>query len=339
MSHRSTPQTAAQTIERLESGRLCRGAAISSVAMAVPSTIVSNAPIATRLGVDEAWIRARTGVCERRIAEPHERVADFATEAAVKALAAGDCDPASVDVLLVATMTAEDITPNVAPVVADRAGLTSAFCADVGAACTGWLTGLQSAASQVESGRAEHVLVVGADLLSRVTDPDDRATAALFADGAGAALVKAHDGETRVGPVVLGTDPAGAPWIYAHRPEGVIRMHGRETFAAAVDHLVNATHAAIGAAGLALDDIDLFVYHQGNMRIIKTVGERLGLPAERVAVCIDRYGNTSAATIPMALADAMQTGKLRRDDKILLGAFGAGFTWGAAVLEWGAPDG
>ncbi|HVQ57292.1 MAG TPA: beta-ketoacyl-ACP synthase 3 [Solirubrobacterales bacterium] len=316
-----------------------RGAAVSAAAMAVPSQVVSNGPIAARIGVEESWIRSRTGIRERRIAAPHERVADFAADAVRGTLATAGCDPASIDVLFVATMTAEDITPNVAPVVAGRAGLTSAFCADVGAACTGWLTALQSAVSQVEAGRVERALVVGADLLSRVTDPDDRATAALFADGAGAVLVQACEGESRVGPVVLGTDPTGASWFYARRPENVIRMRGRETFAAAVDSLVGATRAAIEAADLELDDIDLFAYHQGNLRIIKAVGERLCLPPERVAVCIDRFGNTSAATIPMALADAERSGKLNRDDKVLLGAFGAGLTWGAAVLDWGVPDG
>jgi len=316
-----------------------RGAAISNVAMAVPGRVVPNKPIADRLGVDEAWILSRTGVAERRIADPSQRVADLASEATVKVLEAAGCDPSSIDVLLVATMTAEDITPNVAPVVADRVGLNSAACADVGAACTGWLTALQMAASQIEANRAERVLVVGADLLSRVTDPDDRSTAGLFADGAAAALVQAHAGETRVGPVVLGTNPSGADWIYARRPEGVIRMRGRETFAAAVDHLVDATRSAISAVNLTLDDIDLFVYHQGNGRIIKAVGERLALAADRVVVCIDRYGNTSAATIPIALADVAGTGGLKQDQKVLLGAFGAGFTWGATVVEWGTPDG
>ncbi len=331
-------QTVTDAVERQDQTRFCRGAAITSVGMAVPSKIVSNSTIAERLGVDDAWILARTGVRERRIADPHQRVADLAAEAATMALAEGDCDPRSVDVLLVATMTAEDIAPNVATMVAERVGLTSAFCVDLNAACTGWLVGLQFAVSQVESGRAERVLVVGADLLSRVTDPYDRATAALFADGAGAALVEAHDGKTRVGPVVLGGEPAGAQWIYARRPENILRMRGRETFAAAVDRLVEVTRAAISAAGLRLDDIDLFVYHQGNLRIIRAVGARLALPTERVAVCIDRFGNTSAATIPMALSDAVRAGRLRDNDKVLLGTFGAGFAWGAAVLEWGVGD-
>jgi len=315
-----------------------RGAAIGSVAMAVPAKVVSNAPIAERLGVDERWIRTRTGVRERRIAEPDESLVDFAAAAASKVLADAGCAPDQIDLLLVATMTADDITPNAAPLVAARAGLVSAAAADVGAACSGWLMGLQLAAGQVETGRAERVLVVGADLLSRLTDPDDRATAALFADGAAAVLVNAHEGSTRVGPVVLGTDPAGGPWIYARHSEGVIRMLGRETFAAAVDHLVAATHAATAAAEIELDDVDLFVYHQGNGRIIRAVGERLELPDERVAVCVDRFGNTSAATIPMALADAAEAGRLKDGDKVLLGAFGAGFTWGAAVVEWGTRD-
>jgi 3-oxoacyl-[acyl-carrier-protein] synthase III len=315
-----------------------RGAAIGAVAMAVPDKVVPNAPIAERLGVDERWIRTRTGVRERRIAEPSESLVDFAAAAAGEALASAGCAPERVDLVLVATMTADDITPNAAPLVAARLGLSSAAAADVGAACTGWLMALQLAASQLESGRAERALVVGADLLSRLTDPDDRATAALFADGAGAVLLCARKGGTRVGPIVLGTDPVGVPWIYARHHEGVIRMLGRETFAAAVAHLVAATHAATTAAGLELEEVDLFVYHQGNGRIIRAVGERLGLADDRVAVCVDRFGNTSAATIPMALADAADAGRLKEGDKVLLGAFGAGFTWGAAVVEWGMGD-
>jgi 3-oxoacyl-[acyl-carrier-protein] synthase III len=312
-----------------------RGSAIAAAGMAVPDHVVSNEPIAERLGVDDHWIRKRTGVVERRIAEPGTTCAGLAAEAAMYALRSAGCEPESVDLVLVATMTPDDITPNVAPVVVSLAGLGTAGSADVGAACTGWLAGVRLAAAQVETGRADRVLVIGADILSRVTDRDDRATAALFADGAGAVLVTPSDGAGRIGPVMLGTDPAGLPLIYAHHDEGVIRMRGGATFGAAVDHMAAATRSAVAAAGLDLGDVDLFAYHQANGRIIRAVGERLGLPEERVLFYVDRFGNTSAATIPIALAAAAADGLLTPGAKVLMGAFGAGFTWGAAVVEWG----
>jgi 3-oxoacyl-[acyl-carrier-protein] synthase-3 len=173
--------------------------------------------------------------------------------------------------------------------------------------------------------------------MSRVTDPSDRSTAAVFADGAGAVLVSSCAGRSRIGPVVLGTDPGGAELIYARHDEGVVRMQGAATFGAAVGHLVDATRAAVAAAGLTLDDVDLFAYHQANRRIINAVGERLGLDPERVLVCVDRYANTSAATIPMVLAEAGADGRLNDGALVLLATFGAGFTYGAAMVEWGMP--
>jgi 3-oxoacyl-[acyl-carrier-protein] synthase III len=314
---------------------VARGAMIDSVAMAVPEQVVTNQSIAARLGVDERWIESRTGVVQRRIARADETLVDLAADATTRALELAGCAPGDVDLLLVATMTAEDITPNAAPLIAKRADLCAAGAMDIGAACAGWLSGVRLAAGQVEAGRAQRVVVVGADLLSRVTDRDDRSTAALFADGAGAVLVSVCEGASRIGPVVLGTDPAGASWVYARRDEGVIRMRGHDTFKAAVSHLTSATHQALDAVGLGLEDIDLFVFHQGNGRIVRAVGERLGVSDERMAVCVDRFGNTSAASIPMALADAAEQGRLEAGARVLMGTFGAGFTWGAAVVEWG----
>jgi 3-oxoacyl-[acyl-carrier-protein] synthase III len=310
-----------------------RGATIAAVGMAVPSGIVSNAEIGARLGVDDAWIRKRTGVVERRVGGPDDSVASLAADAARAALGACACSGSQVDLVLVATMTPDRITPSVATEVIERLALTGAAGADVGAACTGWLSAVSYAAGLLEAGRSECALVIGADMLSRVTDPDDRSTAPLFADGAGAALI-VPDRQGRIGPIVLGTDPTGAPLIYARHDEGVIRMNGGGTFQAAVSHLVDATRAAADAAAVSLDDIDLFAYHQANGRILRAIAERLGLPDERLLVSIDRFGNTSAATIPMTLADAAQSGRLRRGARVLLGAFGAGFNWGATVVEW-----
>jgi 3-oxoacyl-[acyl-carrier-protein] synthase-3 len=181
--------------------------------------------------------------------------------------------------------------------------------------------------------------VIGADLLSRLTDPDDRSTAALFGDGAGAVVVSSTAVPGGVGPAILGADGARADLVTAGREEGVLRMKGHDTFRQAVDRLSEATLAAADAAGRSLADIDLFAYHQANTRILTAVGERLGLDADRVIDCIERYGNTSAATIPLALAEAEEAGRLGPGDTVLLAAFGGGLTWAATVIEWeGARD-
>jgi 3-oxoacyl-[acyl-carrier-protein] synthase III len=189
----------------------------------------------------------------------------------------------------------------------------------------------------VEGGRCEHVLVIGADVLSRWTDPADRGTAALFADGAGAVVVSpASDGSGVVGHIALHSDGTGAPAICTHGDDRIIRMQGHDTFKAAVQRLSESTLEAVEHAALELDDIGLFVYHQANARILAAVGERLGLDRARVIDSIDRYGNTSSATLPIAMADARERGMLEPGMNVVLAAFGAGFTWGAGVIQWGA---
>jgi len=304
--------------------------------MAVPERVVSNALISERLGVDEEWIAKRTGVRERRLAEPGERLTDLAAEAGAAAMARAGGEAADLDLVVVATMAPDELTPNAAPLVAGELGASGAGAFDVGAACTGFLSALSVGAAQIEAGRAETVLAIGADLLSRITDPGDRSTAGLLADGAGAALLRAA-GAGRVGPVVLGADGERADLITADYAQRVIHMNGHNTFRHAVARMSEATIRALAAAGHELSDVDLFVYHQANSRIIAAVGEQLELPAERVVDYVPRFGNTSAATIPMALALAEGEGRLSEGDTVLLAAFGAGLTWGATVVEWGVP--
>jgi 3-oxoacyl-[acyl-carrier-protein] synthase-3 len=239
------------------------------------------------------------------------------------------------DLVLVATTTADELLPNAAPLVAHAIGAHRAGAFDIGAACSGFLSALAVGTGQIEAGRAAAVLVIGADFMSRITDPTDRATAAVFADGAGAVVMLASDKAGGVGPVVLGSDGSGGENIVAERATGTIRMEGHETFRAAVAGLSLATCEAADAAGVELDEVDLFVYHQANGRILQAVAERLGLSSERVVDCIGSYGNTSAATLPLALAFSEHEGRLKAGDRVLLGAFGAGFTWGASVIEWG----
>jgi 3-oxoacyl-[acyl-carrier-protein] synthase-3 len=236
----------------------------------------------------------------------------------------------------VATTTPDEVMPAAAPQVAYGLGASRAGAFDVGAACTGFVSALAVGAAQIESGRARSAVVVGADFMSRITDPDDRSTAAVFADGAGAAVLTATDHPGRIGPIILGADGAGADHIFAARGEGRIRMRGHETFREAVARLSLATMQAIRAAELRQEEIDLFVYHQANGRILSAVGERLEVAPERVVDCIGEYGNTSAATLPLALAFSEREGRLGAGDRVLLAAFGAGFTWGATVVEWGA---
>jgi 3-oxoacyl-[acyl-carrier-protein] synthase-3 len=311
------------------------GAAIASVGVSLPETVVSSAAIEARLGLADDWIERRTGIRERRMAGPEERLDAHATLAASAALERAGVDPAKVDLVLVATTTSDELLPNAAPLVAYGLGATQAGAFDIGAACTGFLSALAAATAQIESGRVRCAVVVGADFMSRITDPTDRGTAAVFADGAGAVVLVATDESSRIGPVVLGCDGAGANHIYVGRTEALIRMQGHETFKEAVARLSDATVAAAGAAAVELDEINLFVYHQANGRILSAVAERLELPPERVVDCIGEYGNTSAATLPLALGFSDQQGRLQTGDRVLMGAFGAGFTWGATVVEWG----
>jgi 3-oxoacyl-[acyl-carrier-protein] synthase III len=218
--------------------------------------------------------------------------------------------------------------------VANALGAENAGAVDIGAACTGWLAALRLAAGQVETGRADRVLVIGAELLTRITDFDDPKTAMLFGDGAGAVLVGA-DGEGDIGPIVMAADGGLADRITASHDKRVLQMDGHSTYQVAVKRLSEATVAAVARAGLELDDIDLFVYHQANGRIISAVGQRLDLEPARVADYVAHMANTSAASIPLTLSLLREDGRLRSGQKVLLAAIGAGFTWGAGVIEWG----
>jgi 3-oxoacyl-[acyl-carrier-protein] synthase III len=314
-----------------------RAATLASVAMAVPDNVVSNETVAAGAGVTEQWIVHRTGVHERRHVREGETLVSLATGAGRAALDEAGVAPDEVDLVLLATVAPDEVLPNAAPLVASELGADSAGSMDVGAACTGWLSALSLAAAQVECGRCDNVLVIGADVLSRFVDPSDRGTAALFADGAGASLVApAGRGPGRIGHIALHADGAGAHAIRAARADQIIHLQGHDTFKAAVQRLSESTVEAVERAGLELDNIGLFVFHQANARILTAVGERLGIDRERVIDCIDRFGNTSSGTLPIALADARERGMLAPGMNVALAAFGAGFTWGAGVIQWGA---
>jgi 3-oxoacyl-[acyl-carrier-protein] synthase III len=304
--------------------------------MAVPDRLVGNAEIAAQLGIDEAWIGKRTGTSVRPWATSGERVSELAARTGAEALARAGLPAAELDLVLVATSTADEITPNAAPLVAGLLGAEHAGALDVGAACTGWLGALSMACGQIESGRARSALVIGADFLSRFLDFSDRDTSAVFADGAGAAVVSSTEGAPPcIGPIVLHADHAGADLIRLSRG-GRIEMRGPDVFRAAVARLTDVTGQALERAGIAIGDIDLFVYHQANSRIISAVGARLRLPPERVVDYVGRFANASTATLPIALSVAQAEGRLRIGDRVLLAAFGGGLTWGATVVQWAA---
>jgi 3-oxoacyl-[acyl-carrier-protein] synthase III len=317
-----------------------RRAAMLSIATELPSRRLTNVELASRLGVTEEWIFSRTGVQERPVAEADDRLSDFAAKAGEAALRRAKIDPSEVDLVVVGTLTQDQLTPNTAPLVADAIGAHRAGAVDVGAACTAFLSGLALGTAQIEAGRARCVLLIGADFVSRVTDYEDKRSAPLFGDGVGAAVLGIADGENGViGPIVLGSDGSQAEAIQIDHSDRLLRMDGPEVYRHAVARMSEVTVAAVRAAGVTLADIDLFVYHQANGRITRALGERLGLDPERVVDCIAGLGNSSAATLPLGLLAAQSDGRLRPGARVLLCAFGAGFTWGAGVIEWGGVPG
>jgi 3-oxoacyl-[acyl-carrier-protein] synthase-3 len=336
----ATPLRATNVVGARASRGAQRQAAMVSVGTELPEGRLTTAELAVTLGLTEEWILSRTGVRERRRAEPDERLSDYAARAGAKALHAAGVAADELDLVLVATLTQDELTPNTAPLVAHALGATRAGAIDVGAACTGFLSGLALASAQIESGRAQRVLLVGADFITRITDYDDQRTAPLFGDAAGAVvLCTAAPGQGTIGPILLGADGSHGTTIVATHAERKIQMDGHEVFRHAIARMSEVTQAAVQRAGLRLEDIDLFVYHQANGRITRALRERLDLPVERVVDCIGALGNASAATIPVALAVAAADGRLRPGARVLISAFGAGFTWGGAVIRWGGVEG
>ncbi|HZV74712.1 MAG TPA: beta-ketoacyl-ACP synthase 3 [Conexibacter sp.] len=318
-----------------------RGAAVLSVGASLPRRSVTNDEVAARIGKTDEWIYTRTGIRERRHAEPDERLTDVAAAASREALERAGVAAAELDLVVVGTLTADERMPNAAAALAQELGAARAGTIEVNAACTGFLTALSIGAAQVEAGRAARVLVVGADFISRITDHDSKQTAMLFADGAGAVVLgPTPAGAGRVGPILLRADASSPEFLYLSREGGsTIEMDGHATFKHAVNRMVEMTQEVVAAAGLTLADVDAFVYHQANARILKSVAERLLLDGARVVDCIELTGNMSAASVPYALAIADAEGRLRDGARVLLAAFGGGFTWGGAIVEWGPANG
>ena len=310
------------------------GSRIASVGVAVPERELTNVELARRIERDAAWIEARTGIESRRIAEGSDTTARLGVAAARNALDAADMTGADIDLIICATVTPDLRFPATACSIQAALGSTAgAF--DLNAGCSGFLYSLAQADAAVRSGMARRVLVVGAEILSRITDPTDTGTAILFGDGAGAVVVDAADGGPSLGPFLLFSDGSRPELLFVDDATGTVKMQGREVYRSAVTGMCDAVRRLLVSTGVDLDDVDLVVGHQANGRILEAVADRLGIPAGKMFSNISRYGNTSAASIPIALAEAAETGALRDGDLVVLTAFGAGFVWGAGLVPWG----
>jgi 3-oxoacyl-[acyl-carrier-protein] synthase III len=307
---------------------------ILGVGAALPTHVVTNADLVRRLDTSDDWIVRRTGIRERRFLAPDEKLADLAAAAAAAALADAGHTAAEVDHVIAATFTADRVTPGLAPALAARIGAQRAGVVDLNAACTGFLYGLDQAAALIESGRARHVLVCAAEALTRVTDHSDRGTAVLFGDGAGAALVGPGGPGLGIGEFVYGYDDALADTLYAERDEGKLRMDGQAVYRHATARMAESARRALEHNGVATTEIDYFVAHQANARIIGAVADALGVPHEKVSFNVERTANTSAASIPLALAAAQEDGHLRPGALVAMVAFGAGFVWAAGISSF-----
>jgi 3-oxoacyl-[acyl-carrier-protein] synthase III len=312
-----------------------RGAVITGWGSALPDRVVTNHDLELTLDTSHDWIVERTGIHERRVGGT---TAGLSVEAGLEAIERAGLDPHDIDALVLATTTPDRAVPATSSTVQELLGLRcGAF--DLNAACSGWVYGLVTAHGLIALG-AENVLVIGTDTLARITDWTDRNTAILFADGSGAAVVQAVDGPGQLLGWDLSADGSAEEALYAELG-GTLQMEGREVFRRAVRIMVDSATASMAAAGVTADDIALVVPHQANIRIIAASCERLGIDIDRAAIVLDRTGNTSAASIPLALADALEAGRVRQDDLVLFVGFGAGMTAASAVVRWGggAPEG
>jgi 3-oxoacyl-[acyl-carrier-protein] synthase III len=309
--------------------------ALTGWGTAVPSTVVSNHDLESRLDTTDAWIVERTGIRERRRAGPGETSASMAIEAGAKAIASSGRAPGDIDLVLVATITPAQTLPGNAPFVQHALG-TSGGALDVNAACAGFVYALVTASAMLATGAAGAVLVVGSEALTRIVDPTDRATAVLFGDGAAAFVVESSTSDGALLAWDLGCDGSATDILSIPPGRQFLEMDGSEVFRRAVRAVAASTATTLDRAGLSGDDIDLFVPHQANHRIMRAVADRIGIPLARTASNLDRYGNTSAASIPLALAEAAEAGRVDDGDLVLLTGFGAGMTWATALLRWGS---
>jgi 3-oxoacyl-[acyl-carrier-protein] synthase-3 len=296
---------------------------------------LGNAALASLLDVSEDWIYQRTGIRSRRIVSGEQTTSTLAAEAARNAIERAGVSPEAIDLVIVATATPDYQLPATSSLVQAELGCANAGAFDLNAACSGFLYGLAQANALIESGACRRVVVCGADTLSCVTDYSDARSCVLFGDGAGAVVIEASETADGLGPFILRSDGSQPELLYVRNDERLIRMQGREVYRRAVDAMTNTLTEVLAEAAIAIDDVDLVVAHQANARIVEAVAERLGLDDTKLALNIETVGNTSAASIPLALAQAADAGRLEPGDVVALAAFGAGFAWGAGLIHWG----
>ncbi len=325
-----------------------QGCAITGVGSYVPERILANAELESMVDTTDDWITSRTGLKQRRIAAEDEHTSTLAAHAARKALAQAGLDAADLDLIIVATITPDMPFPATACLVQKELGATKAAAFDLEAACSGFIYALEVGRAFIASGVYQNVIIIGAEKLSSIIDWEDRNTCVLFGDGAGAAVLQRCDGARGVLATRLGSDGNKAdilamPGGGCRQPATVdsvnerihfLKMEGKEVYKNAVNAMTAAAKEVLETSGLSIEDIQCIIPHQANQRIISAIGSRLGAREDQVFVNLQKYGNTSAASVAVALDEALQTGKIKRGDKILIIAFGAGLTWGATVLEW-----
>lgn len=326
-------------------------AGITGVGAYLPERVLSNDELQKMVDTNDEWIRTRSGIKERRINSPEQATSDLAVIAGERALADAGVAPEELGLIIVATSTPDTIFPSTACLVQDRLGAKNAAAFDLSAGCSGFIYALATGSQFITSGTYKKVLVIGAESLSRIVNWEDRKTCVLFGDGAGAVVLSPVSQGNGILSFSLRSDgskgallslPAGGSRLPATRETveqklHTIHMEGREVFKFAVRVMAKAAMEVLAGAGLNKSDIDYFIPHQANIRIIESAANRLDLPMDKVLINLDRYGNTSAASIPLALEEAVHSGRIKQGDHIVMVGFGAGLTWGAAVVKWGIP--
>lgn len=307
-------------------------AGILGIGKALPEKVLTNHELEKIVDTNDEWIRTRTGIEERRIADDGTDTSDLAYQAAVEALKNANISAEEIGLILVATVTPDHPFPTVSCMLQERLGAKNAAAMDLSAACAGFMYGMITAKQFIESDSYKYVLVVGAEKLSKITDWSDRNTAVLFGDGAGAVVMGRVSEGRGVLSFELGADGTGAKHLYQ---DEYIIMNGREVFKFAVRQMADSSVNVIEKAGISKEDVDFLIPHQANIRIMEASRQRLGLPDEKMSKTIRKYGNTSSSSIPIAMAEEVEAGKIKDDDIIVMVGFGGGLTWGAIALRWG----
>src|SRR4030088_150265 len=330
------------------SGKTRRTVSIIGTGSYVPEKILTNDDLSRMVDTSDEWITTRTGIKERRVAAKDEHTSDMAAKAALQAIAQAGISPAEIDMILVATATPDMLFPATACFVQKKIGASNAACLDISAACAGFLFGVEIGQQFITSHTHDTVLVIGADKLTSITNWSDRNTCVLFGDGAGAAILRHRGGAHGVISTHIGSDGEFTDILFmpgggsrcpitkenAHMNLATIHMTGKEGYKQAVTAMLAASKKALDQAGLTIDDIACVIPHQANLRIIEAIADRLKIPIEKFFVNLDKYGNTSAAAVAMALDEANRTGRIKAGDDVLMVVFGGGLTWASTVIEW-----